>query len=310
MLEIFIPYKYKKWSTLIGGFLIHLSLGSYYTFGNISPYLTSYLREYEGLDVRYSQATYILNSFGIFFSLSSIISGFINSKLNVNIRYNILIGCLIMNFGIGITFLTIKKSLALVLASYGVIYGIGAGCAYLGPLSMAMKWFPGKKGFSNSVILFGYGASASIFDQIQTLYINPKNYSPDKPYSKDFPNEKYFSRIHLDLLERVPKVFLIMTSICAMLQLIGFCLLSDPTRYRQNMSLNDDQSDLITDQVDIPEEKNSLGVNYQAPDDGLTLSQALKTKHCDDSCNHSASHHYLLESETLFTLSNGTILLP
>lgn len=96
MFQSFIPFRYQKWATLTGGFLIHLSLGSYYTFGNISPYLTSYLREYDGLDVRYSQTTYILNSFGIFFSLANIISGFVNSKFNTKIQNNILIGCLIM----------------------------------------------------------------------------------------------------------------------------------------------------------------------------------------------------------------------
>lgn len=139
------------------------------------------------------------------------------------------------------------------------------------------KWFPGRKGFSNSVILFGYGASASIFDQIQTLYINPKNYSPDKPYSKDFPNEKYFSKLHIDLLEKVPYIFLIMTSICALMQIMGLFLLSDYDRYRQNASINDDEEIIVPELSDNLEDKNSLGVNYQSPDDGLNASQAIRT---------------------------------
>ena len=79
-----IPLQAQKWSTLLGGFLIHVSLGSFYTFGNMSsyifiyiyisaefyrkmlififfafiqllgPYLTSYLREYVGINIRYS----------------------------------------------------------------------------------------------------------------------------------------------------------------------------------------------------------------------------------------------------------------
>ncbi len=53
-----------------------------------------------------------------------------------------------------------------------------------------IKWFPKAKGFANSVILFGFGGGSIIFDQIQTLYINPDNYSPDKPYSAEFPDEK------------------------------------------------------------------------------------------------------------------------
>ena len=43
--SFFKQYKYhKKWTTLIGGLIIEFSLGSYYTFGNFSPYLTLYLR--------------------------------------------------------------------------------------------------------------------------------------------------------------------------------------------------------------------------------------------------------------------------
>ena len=64
------------------------------------------------------------------------------------------------------------------------------GIAYLFPLEFGMKWFPQKKGLANSIILFGYGASAIVFSELQTQYINPNNYSPDKPYSDQYPNEK------------------------------------------------------------------------------------------------------------------------
>ena len=33
--------------------------GCYYTFGNINPYLTSYLRDYTKQDVRYSNSIWI-----------------------------------------------------------------------------------------------------------------------------------------------------------------------------------------------------------------------------------------------------------
>jgi hypothetical protein len=53
-----------------------------------------------------------------------------------------------------------------------------------------LKAFPEKKGFANSVVLFGYGASAIFFNQIETFFINPENFPPDKPYSENYPNEK------------------------------------------------------------------------------------------------------------------------
>lgn len=185
-----LPYKYKKWATVIGGFLIHFSLGSYYSFGNLSPYMISYLREYVGVDIRYSKSIWISTLFNLAFSAGTLFSGFMNSKYKHSLKLTIFLGCLIMTAGVALTFFTIKLSYFLTLLTYGVMIGIGTGFSYIGPMSIAMKWFPDRKGLANSAILFGYGASAIIFDQVQTFYINPNNYAPDKPYSSKFPDEK------------------------------------------------------------------------------------------------------------------------
>lgn len=145
MLHRLIPYKYKKWSTLLGGVLINLALGSSYTFGNMSPYFTSYLREYDGLDVRYSQSVWILSILGISSSTASILSGMLNSYCKINVKLTIFIGCLLMRFlililqknyfylikneqftssGVALTFFTVKSSFMLTLLSYGIISGI------------------------------------------------------------------------------------------------------------------------------------------------------------------------------------------
>ena len=72
--------KYKKWSTLIGGVIIHLTLGTYFTFGNLSPYLTSYLREMAGSSVRYSTSNWILTGTSLALSISSLTMGLLCSK--------------------------------------------------------------------------------------------------------------------------------------------------------------------------------------------------------------------------------------
>lgn len=190
MLHNLVPYKYKKWSTLMGGVLIHLSLGSFYTFGNMSPYITSYLREYDGIDIRYSKSVWITTFFLIFMAIGTLTSGMLNSIFKLNVKVTIFIGCLIMSGGVFLTTITVNHSFILTLLTYGGMTGLGTGFAYIGPLSIAMKWFPDKKGLANSAILFGYGASAVIFDQVQTIYINPNNYAPDKPYSPKYPDEK------------------------------------------------------------------------------------------------------------------------
>lgn len=190
MLNRLVPYEYKKWSTLVGGVLIHLALGSYYSFGNMSPYITSYLREYDGIDIRYSKSVWISTAFHLSMAAGTSLSGFLNSVFKLNVKYTIFFGCFLMTSGVALTSITIKYSFILTLFSYGAMAGLGTGFSYIGPLSIAMKWFPEKKGLANSAILFGYGASAIIFDQVQTIYINPDNYPPDKPYSLKYPDEK------------------------------------------------------------------------------------------------------------------------
>ena len=94
MLEI--TNKTKKWSTLFGGVLIHLSLGSFYTFGNLSPYLTSYLREMSGSSCRYSNSNWIFSSLSISMAISSVLTGLFVSRFRPSLKLVIFIGCIVM----------------------------------------------------------------------------------------------------------------------------------------------------------------------------------------------------------------------
>ena len=46
-----------------------------------------------------------------------------------------------------------------------------------------LQWLPNHKGLVNGIVLAGFGGGAFIFDQVQTIYINPHNLSPDLPVS-------------------------------------------------------------------------------------------------------------------------------
>lgn len=139
MLYKIFPFKLHKWITLLGGFLIQLSIGSFLTFGNIVPYVTSYLREIVHLDIRYSNSVWIATAYYFSFSISILLSGLINSNLKLNTRISILVGSGLLSLGALLTYITIQKSFYLVVLSYGVLFGIGSGLAYSGPLSLAIK---------------------------------------------------------------------------------------------------------------------------------------------------------------------------
>lgn len=46
--------------------------------------------------------------------------------------------------------------------SFGVIAGLGIGCAYVTPLSVTIKWWPDKRGLMTGLVVLGFGAGAII----------------------------------------------------------------------------------------------------------------------------------------------------
>lgn len=131
--------KYKKWTTLLGGVLIHLTLGTYFTFGNFSPYLTSYLREMAGSSVRYSTSNWILTGTSLCLAISSVLIGFFCSKYRPKLILVIFVGCLIMSSGVALTYFTIQQSFISTFLTYGMLNGLGVGIGYLTPLEVAMR---------------------------------------------------------------------------------------------------------------------------------------------------------------------------
>ena len=50
-------------SSVFGGFLIHLILGTFYTLGNVNTYLTSYLRAHVDPDITYASSIWLNAAF-------------------------------------------------------------------------------------------------------------------------------------------------------------------------------------------------------------------------------------------------------
>jgi MFS family permease len=206
---------------IVGGFLVHLSLGTLYTFGNIAPYIVSYIRNQShpaGLTQGTATWLFALNLMGQ--GGAMFLGGWMVRKIGP--RWTTLIGGWIMSLGVGLTYFTIKVSFWLVLLTYGLLFGIGVGIGYTGPLSTAMKWLPKWKGFANGIVVAGFGLGALIFNFVQTFYVNPGDIS-----AQDHENgEDYFT--DPDLIHRVPRLFLILGGSYAVMQLIGSLLLTNP----------------------------------------------------------------------------------
>ena len=133
-------------------------------------------------------------------------------------RLSTLAGGWLMSAGVLASFFTIKASFWLFMLTYGLVFGLGIGIAYVGPLSCAMRWFPRYKGVAGGFVVAGFGLGALVFDQVQSLYINPHNVEPDE--------DGYFR--DKDLLDRVPFVFLILGGTYAVMQLVGSLFIVNP----------------------------------------------------------------------------------
>ena len=93
-----IPNKYKKWITLLGGFLINFASGSIYTFGNMIPYIVSYLREYNGINIRYAQSLWISTANSLAMNFSSLLVGLLVARFKLSIKIYLLIGSCCFRF--------------------------------------------------------------------------------------------------------------------------------------------------------------------------------------------------------------------
>ena len=200
-------------------------------------------------------------------------------------RLSTMIGCGIMDLGIFLSFVTIKVSFWLLLLSYGLLFGLGIGIAYVGPLSCAMRWMPRWKGVMAGLVLSGFGLGALVFDPIQTVYINPHNRESD--------GDGYFT--HDDVVDRVPTVFLILGGIYVVLQVVGCLLIANPPEHADDSLQRDDSDDGTSTEENVMSRANSFF--RRANDTNYTSNQQVAANSLD-SPEHDSSRNSCPSSPT------------
>ncbi|UYV64191.1 hypothetical protein LAZ67_2007009 [Cordylochernes scorpioides] len=205
--------------SVLAGFLIHLTLGSYYySFGNLNTYMTSYLRARVDPTMTYSKTMWVNACVMIGQGIFMMIGGWVNCILGD--RFTAMIGCTIFSLGSLLTTYTLNVSFPAVSVTFGLLASSGLGMAYVVPLVNGMKWFPKSKGTVNGVIVAGYGLGALFLNYFQTSYLNPDNLPTDP--------DGYFTTD--TILDKVPQIFLItgLTYLC--IQCVALFLMSEPAQ--------------------------------------------------------------------------------
>ncbi|MHA1339148.1 MAG: OFA family MFS transporter [Promethearchaeota archaeon] len=159
-----------RWIVVIGAVLIQLALGTIYCWGNLTTYLTSYIRITEP-NVLYGDTIYIFAVGLMAFAITMIFSGQLQQKIGP-MKVGMIGGVLV---SLGVILSSFMTNLTGFLITYGVLFGVGIGFAYVCPIACAAKWFPDKKGMINGIAVAGFGAGAFIFNKITTYIVNPTN---------------------------------------------------------------------------------------------------------------------------------------
>jgi len=202
--------------SVFGCFLVHLTLGSFYSFGNMLTYMVSYMRKHGLPDLTYGEFIVVSSAWGFTQGIVTPFSGFIVRV--IGLKKAIFLGCTIFSIGTATTYFTLDSgNLMLVALTYGVTQAFGEVIALIPPMTIAMSWFPEKRALVTGLVVGGFGGGSFIWNQVQTAIINPDNIAVVDDYFEDE-----------DMLNRVPSVMLILAGIYFSIQVLCMFLIQVP----------------------------------------------------------------------------------
>ena len=232
---------------LISCFVLSILYGSVYTYGNLQPYLVSYIREKSHpSDLRFSQSTYMYSCQYAVLSVGIILGSFIERTLGP--RLTILLGGGLTSMGLCLSYIVVKHSFWLLMLTFGAMYGLGTGLMYVGVILCVMKWLPKWSGTASGFVTSGAGFSNFVFSPIQTGLINPSDKRPDYAPYADNPDEKYFTQ--REIINTVPYLFLLQGLIVAVFMILMSIFMVSPTldSTKEERSSHKPTPSLVTEQ--------------------------------------------------------------
>eukprot|EP00930_Biecheleria_cincta_P083686 TRINITY_DN73214_c0_g1_i1.p1 TRINITY_DN73214_c0_g1~~TRINITY_DN73214_c0_g1_i1.p1 ORF type:complete len:401 (+),score=43.59 TRINITY_DN73214_c0_g1_i1:103-1305(+) len=215
---------------VVGSWLVHLTLGSFYSWANITPYVTSFM-QWRGQDISYEASSRVFSLAGFCLGASMYFGGRLQSLIGS--RGAALMGGLTLSLAVGLSSFTIWISFEHFVFTYSVMFGLGIGLAYTSPIVCLMRWLPDHKGFATGIVVLGFGTGASFVDPLQELWANPDNLTPELI---EGDGAKYFDWQDPDVvrsvLRNIPTMFRWLSALYACMQVLGVSLLMDPLAYQ------------------------------------------------------------------------------
>jgi MFS family permease len=147
-----MPAKTGRWIFVILGLIINMCLGAVYAYSVFKKPLEQLF------NVSATQGNLPFMIFLATFAVFTFFAGRFIDKYGP--RVVMIIGGVVV--GIGWILTTWAWSIGMVVLTYGFIGGAGVGLVYGGPVAVATRWFPDKKGLAVGLTLLGFGMSALV----------------------------------------------------------------------------------------------------------------------------------------------------
>lgn len=143
---------------IISGLVMFLCMGTIYSWGVFQKPLITALKSIHGVEVSSTMAGMPYTVFLLSYAFSMPIAGRFIKKVNPKI---LAVGG---SLAIAIAWILAGSatSIEFIIATYGILGGIGVGIVYGIPMAVAAEWFPEKKGFAVGLTLLGFGLSPFI----------------------------------------------------------------------------------------------------------------------------------------------------
>ncbi|EEA07066.1 uncharacterized protein CMU_034520 [Cryptosporidium muris RN66] len=211
--DVLMSYNLEYWFPLAGSGLIHWSLGFTYTFGNLVPYIASYMTIKGRYGITICYICWIETIFMLFQGLFGYISGKLEQKLGFFIV--LVLGVLLANLGLGFASYHIEDFLFFSFF-YSIILGIAHGLIYPLTISYAINKYPAKmKGIISGILWGCRGLSMALLPCIQCKFLNPYSFRPDLKYKGNW----LYS--NTAILDRIPTMLYCMTLASFISQILG-----------------------------------------------------------------------------------------
>lgn len=142
---------------ILSALLMQLCLGATYSWSVYVQHIKTIA------DISQAQAQVPFSVFYFIFPLTMIFSGTLVDRFGPRVAS--ISGGLLFGSGWMISSLGIENFTYTILGN-GIIAGVGAGIAYIVPISTCMKWFPNNKGLVTGVAVAGFGGGAALVSSV------------------------------------------------------------------------------------------------------------------------------------------------